>query len=88
MKVELQTPITLFYCDDVPEYVFEWIQGNHGVTVYYKKDYTTMGLRQQNDWTTEAPTYEYFTFDFDVNKVSMKRVQKIIEDHIKEVMLQ
>jgi hypothetical protein len=88
MKVELQTPITLFYSDNVPHLVFEWVLGNHGVTVYYKKDYTTMGLREQDDWVTEAQVYEYFTFDFDIDKVPIKRVQKIIEDHIKEVYLQ
>jgi hypothetical protein len=79
MKVELRTPITLFYSDDVPEYVFEWVQGSHGVNVFYKNQYMNEGQRD---------TVEYFSFDFDVDKVSMKRVQEIIEDHIKEVMLQ
>ena len=88
MKVELQTPIILFYSDDVPEFVFEWVLGNHGVSVYYKKDYTTMGLRKQDDWITEAQVYEYFTFDFDKDKVPIKRVQEIIIDHIKDVYME
>ena len=77
MKSSLQTPVINFYSDTVPEYVFESVRGCHGVNVYWKKEYEI----------GEKLLVDYFSFDFETNKVASKRVEKIIEDHIKEVYL-
>ena len=48
---------------------------------YIKEEYNMRKL------TGEKTCVDYFSFDFDVDKVATKRVKTIIKDHIKEVIL-
>jgi len=64
----------LFYEEECPEYVFEWYDTTHGVNVYWKKEY-------END---EKLTVDYFSFDFDLDKVSYQKVKEHIADKVKE----
>jgi len=81
-----KTPYIVFRDEDVPHLVFEWCKGTHGVNVYYTEEYIKEEYNMRK-LTGERTCVDYFSFDFDVDKVATKRVKTIIKDHIKEVIL-